>query len=125
MEFIKENKNLFITGPTGTGKSYLATALGNKACQEGYKVCYASTAKLMNQLKIAKVKGTILTDLKRIEKTDLLILDDFAMQAFDTQARGILMDIIEDRHEKQSTIITSQMPVKGWYDAIGELTHEA
>jgi DNA replication protein DnaC len=122
LEFIKESKGLFITGPTGTGKSYLATALGNKACQEGYKVFYASTAKLMSQLKIAKVKGTILTDLKRIERCDLLILDDFAMQAFDSQSRGILMDIVEDRHQKRSTIITSQMPVKGWYDAIGEKT---
>jgi DNA replication protein DnaC len=122
LEFVKENKDLFITGPTGTGKSYIATALGNKACQEGYRVLYASTAKLMSQLKIAKVKGTILADLKRIERTDLLILDDFAMQAFDTQSRGILMDIVEDRHQKRSTVITSQMPVKGWYDAIGEKT---
>jgi DNA replication protein DnaC len=122
LEFVKEHKALFITGPTGTGKSYLATALGNKACQEGYRVFYASTAKLMSQLKIAKVKGTILTDLKRIERTDLLILDDFAMQAFDSGSRGIVMDIIEDRHQKRSTIITSQMPVKGWYDAIGEKT---
>jgi DNA replication protein DnaC len=96
----------------------LATALGNKACQEGYRVLYASTAKLMSSLKIGKVKGTILTDLKRIERTDLLILDDFCMQSFDSQSRGILMDIIEDRHEKRSTIITSQLPVKGWYDAI-------
>ena len=122
LEFVKENKALFITVPTGTGKSYLATALGNKACQEGYRALYASTAKLMSQLKIAKVKGTILADLKRIERTDLLILDDFAMQTFDSQARGILMDIVEDRHQKRSTIITSQMPVKGWYDAIGEKT---
>lgn len=122
LEFIKEGKDLFITGPTGTGKSYLATALGNKACQDGYKVLYASTAKLMSALKIAKVKGTILNDFKRIEKADLLILDDFGMQAFDSQARGILMDIIEDRHQKRSTIITSQIPVKGWYDVIGEKT---
>lgn len=122
LEFIKEGKDLFITGPTGTGKSYLATALGNKACQDGYKVLYASTAKLMSALKIAKVKGTILNDFKRIEKADLLILDDFGMQAFDSQARGILMDIIEDRHQKRSTIITSQLPVKGWYDVIGEKT---
>lgn len=122
LEFIRESKSLFITGPTGTGKSYLATALGYKACQDGYRVFYAGTAKLMSQMKIAKVKGTILAEFKRLERTDLLILDDFAMQAFDSQARGILMDIIEDRHQKKSTMITSQVPVKGWYDAIGEKT---
>lgn len=122
MDFVKENKDLFITGPTGTGKSYLATALGYKACQEGYRVFYASTGKLMSQLKIAKVKGTILAEFKRLERCDLLILDDFGMQPFDSQARGILMDIIEDRHQKRSTIITSQLPVKGWYDVIGEKT---
>jgi DNA replication protein DnaC len=122
LEFVKESKDLFITGPTGTGKSYLATALGNKACQDGYRVIYASTAKLMSQLKIAKVKGTILNDFKRIEKTDLLIMDDFGMQTLDTQARGIVMDIIEDRHQKRSTIITSQLPVKEWYNVIGEKT---
>ncbi|MDR2149113.1 MAG: IS21-like element helper ATPase IstB [Tannerella sp.] len=121
-EFVKGNKDLFITGPTGTGKSYLATALGNKACQDGYRVFYASTAKLMSQLKIAKVKGTILSELKRMERTDLLILDDFGMQTFDSGSRGILMDMIEDRHGKRSTIITSQLPVKGWYDVIGEKT---
>lgn len=112
LAFVKESKDFFITGPAGTGKSYLSTALGNKACQEAYRVLYASTAKLMSSLKIGKVKGTILTDLKRIERTDLLILDDFCMQSFDSQSRGILMDIIEDRHQKRSTIITSQLPVK-------------
>jgi len=122
LEFIKESKDLFITGPTGTGKSYLATALGYKACQEGYRVFYAGTAKLMSSLKIAKVKGTILNEFKRIERTDLLILDDFAMQSFDSISRGILMDIIEDRHQKRATIITSQVPVKAWHDAIGEKT---
>jgi len=122
LEFIRESRDLFITGPTGTGKSYLATALGYKACQDGYRVFYASTAKLMSSLKIAKVKGTILNEFKRIERTDLLILDDFAMQTFDSQSRGILMDIIEDRHQKRATIITSQVPVKAWHDAIGEKT---
>lgn len=101
LEFVRESKDLFITGPTGTGKSYLATALGYRACQDGYRVFYASTAKLMSSLKIAKVKGTILNEFKRIERTDLLILDDFAMQTFDSQSRGILMDIIEDRHQKR------------------------
>ena len=83
---------------------------------------YASTGKLMSQLKIAKAKGTILNELRRIERVDLLIFDDFGMQAFDAQTRGILMDIIEDRHRKRSTLITSQLPVKEWYDVIGEKT---
>lgn len=122
LEFVRDSKDMLITGPTGTGKSYLATALGYKACQDGYRVFYASTAKLMSQLKIAKVKGTVLNDFKRIERTDLLTLDDFAMQSFDSQSRGILMDIIEDRHQKRATVITSQVPVKAWHDAIGEKT---
>ena len=122
LDFVKEHKDLFITGSTGTGKSYLATALGYQACQMGYKVIYVSTSKLMGQLKLAKAKGTILAELKRIERQDLLILDDFGLQPFDSQARMNLLDIIEDRHEKHSTIITSQIPVKEWYDIIGEKT---
>lgn len=122
LEFVKERKDLFITGPTGTGKSYLASALGYHACQMGYKVFYGSTAKLMANLKLAKAKGTVIAELKRIERMDLLILDDFGLQPFDNQARSILLDIIEDRHQKRSTIITSQIPVKDWYDIIGEKT---
>lgn len=122
MDFIKEHKDLFITGSTGTGKSYLATALGFHACQMGYKILYASTSKLMGQLKLAKAKGTNLTELKRIERTDLLILDDFGLQPFDSQVRVTLLDIIEDRHGKRSILITSQIPVKEWYDIIGEET---
>ena len=83
---------------------------------------YVNTAKLMGQLKLAKAKGTILAELKRIERQDLLILDDFGLQPFDSQARVALLDIIEDRHQKKSTIITSQIPVKEWYDVIGEKT---
>lgn len=122
LDFVKENKDLFITGSTGTGKSYLATALGYQACQNGYKVLYVNTAKLMGQLKLAKAKGTILAELKRIERADLLILDDFGLQPFDAQSRASLLDIIEDRHQKRSTVVTSQIPVKEWYDIIGEKT---
>jgi DNA replication protein DnaC len=122
LDFVKEHKDLFITGSTGTGKSFLATALGYQACQIGYKVLYMSTSKLMGQLKLAKAKGTILTELKKIERQDLLILDDFGLQPFDSQARANLLDIIEDRHDKHSTIITSQIPVKDWYEVIGEKT---
>jgi DNA replication protein DnaC len=122
LDFVKEHKDLFITGSTGTGKSYLATALGYQACQSGYKVMYVNTAKLMGQLKLAKAKGTILAELKRIERADLLILDDFGLQPFDAQSRASLLDIIEDRHQKRSTLVTSQIPVKEWYDIIGEKT---
>lgn len=76
----------------------------------------------MGLLKLAKAKGTNLTELKRIERTDLLILDDFGLQPFDSQARVTLLDVIEDRHGKRSTLITSQIPVKEWYDIIGEKT---
>lgn len=122
LSFIKESRDLFITGSSGTGKSYISTALGYRACQKGFKVLYANTARLMGQLKVAKAKGTILQDLKKIERTDLLILDDFGMQPFDAGSRMNLMDIIEDRHGKKSTLITSQVPVRDWYEVIGEKT---
>ncbi len=78
LDFIKEQKDLFITGPTGTGKSYLASALGYHAYQNEYRVQYASTGKLMSHLKMVKAKGTILAELKRMERADLLILDELA-----------------------------------------------
>lgn len=122
MTFVSEPRDLFITGSAGTGKSFIATALGFRACQKGLRVLYASTARLMGHLKAAKAKGTILTELKRIERTDLLILDDFGIHPFDAPARSNLMDIIEDRHGRRATIITSQVPVCDWHDVIGEKT---
>ncbi|MEO8174831.1 MAG: IS21-like element helper ATPase IstB [Sediminibacterium sp.] len=121
-EFIKKGQDVFITGSTGTGKSYLASAIGHQACLMGFKVYYANTAKLMSILKLAKADGSQLRELARIEKQDLLILDDFGIQAFDAGGRAQLMDIVEDRHGKHSTIIASQVPVKNWYDVIGEQT---
>ena len=106
LSFVKESRDLFITGSSGTGKSYIATALGYRACQKGMKVLYANTARLMGQLKMAKAKGTILQELKKIERADLLVLDDFGIQPFDAGGRMNLMDIVEDRHGKKSTLIT-------------------
>ena len=120
--FMSEGRNLFIVGSTGTGKSYIATALGYRACQKGHRVLYANTARLMAQLKVAKAKGSILQELKKIECTELLILDAFGLQPLDTAARNLLMDIIEDRHGKTSTIIASQIPVRAWYEAIADQT---
>jgi DNA replication protein DnaC len=121
-DFIKKGEDLFITGSTGTGKSFLASALGQQACLLGYKVLYSNTAKLMSHLKMAKADGAHLKELSKIEKQDALILDDFGVQPFDAQGRALLLDIIEDRHGKRSTIITAQVPVKKWHEIIGEKT---
>jgi len=121
-KYITQSENLLITGPTGTGKSFLASALGQQACQQGFKVLYANASRLFTQLKMAKADGSAIRDLARIERQDLLILDDFGIQPFDQNSRASLLEIIEDRHGKRSTIITSQLPVKQWYEVIGETT---
>lgn len=121
-KYITENENILITGPTGTGKSFLASALGQQACQQGFKVLYANATRLFAQLKMAKADGSAIRDLAKIERQDLLILDDFGIQPFDQASRTSLLEIIEDRHSKRSIIITSQLPVKQWYEVIGEKT---
>ncbi|WP_461789417.1 IS21-like element helper ATPase IstB [Pedobacter sp.] len=120
--FIDRYENLLITGSTGIGKSYLASAIGYQACMLGYRVLYASTPKLFAKLKMAKADGSYIKEVAKIEKQQLLILDDFGIQPFDTQSRAALMEIIEDRHSKTSLIITSQLPVSKWHEVIGEKT---
>ena len=111
-----------MTGPSGTGKSYLAQALGHQACNMGYKTIYAITARLLKKFMLCKADGSYLKELQKLAKCDLLILDDFGLQAFDNHARETLMDIIDDRYNNTSTIIASQIPVSAWYDIIGEGT---
>lgn len=122
LDFIKRKENLIITGASGTGKSYLAQALGHGACLMEYKVLYANTSKLLNELTLSKMDGSYLKELKKVTRTDLLILDDFGLQALNKQSREIMMDIIDDRHNESSTLIASQIPVSAWYDLIGEGT---
>lgn len=121
-EFIKSNENIIITGSTGIGKSHLASALGYQACSLGYRVLYAHSTKLFAKMKIAKADGTYLKELAKIERQHLLLIDDFGIQSLDTQSRSALMEIMEDRHGKSSTIITSQVPVSKWHEIIGEQT---
>ena len=120
--FIDKHENILITGSTGIGKSYIASAIGHQACSLGYKVMYHSTAKLFGKLKMAKADGSYIKEVAKIERQNLLILDDFGIQPFDAQSRAALLEIIEDRHGKNSTIITSQVPVNKWHDVIGEKT---
>jgi DNA replication protein DnaC len=121
-EFIDKSENVLITGSTGIGKSYVSSALGHEACNKGYKVAYYNTPKLFAKLKMAKADGSYLKEIIKLERQDLLILDDFGIQPFDAQSRAILMEIIEDRHGKRSLIVTSQLPVVKWYEVIGEET---
>jgi DNA replication protein DnaC len=120
--FIKKGQNLLITGSTGVGKSYIASALGHQACIEGYKVLYFNTTKMLAHLKMAKADGSYLKEIARIERHHLIIFDDFGLQVMDKQNRMALLEIIEDRHEKGAVIFTSQLPVNEWYDIIGEKT---
>lgn len=122
LSFIEKKENIIMTGSAGVGKSYLAQAIGNQACQMGVKTKYHITSRLFNRLKLAKVDGTYDKELNKLQRIDLLILDDFGLQAFDNHAREALMDIIEDRFSIKSTIVSSQIPVSAWYDIIGEGT---
>ncbi|EDM37634.1 probable insertion sequence ATP-binding protein, IS21 family [Pedobacter sp. BAL39] len=119
LDFTMRKENIIICGASGTGKSYLSQALGHQACLTGVKTLYTVTARLIKKLKLSKVDGTYLKELEKLTKMDLLILDDFGLQAFDNQDRETLMDIIDDRHGKKSTIISSQIPVSAWYEIIG------
>lgn len=120
--YIQNGDPVLISGATGCGKSFLASALGHHACTQGYKVSYFSLQKLLMRTRMGRLEGTLHKLIDRLSKTDLIILDDFGMIALDQQQRLDLMEIIEDRHGRSSTIIASQLPVASWYDVIGEDT---
>lgn len=120
--YIEQGQSVLITGATGCGKSFLASALGHQACLMGHKVVYYNIQKLMQKTKMARLDGSIYKFFEKLAKTDLLILDDFGLTYLEKQQQMDLMEMIEDRHGKKSTIIASQLPVSTWYDIIGEET---
>lgn len=120
--FIKDKKNIIITGATGVGKSFLASALGNQACVYGHRTFYFNLGKLFSSLKLAKAEGTYIARMEKIERAALVVLDDFGLQKLDTVSRLIFLELLEDRHGLKSTIITSQLPVASWHEVIGDPT---
>jgi len=120
--YIEKGASVLITGATGCGKSFVSSALGHQACNQGYKVMYFNVQKLLQKTKMARLEGTIHLLFQKISKAQLLILDDFGLTHLEQQHQMDLMEIIEDRHARSATIIASQLPVANWFDIIGEAT---
>lgn len=118
--YIDKGESILITGATGCGKSFLSSALGHQACVHGFRVMYFNTQKFMLRIKMARLEGNLLKFFDKIAKCSLLILDDFGLTHLEKQKQFDLMEIIEDRHGKASTIIVSQLPVSNWFDVISE-----
>ena len=120
--WIAQHRNLILIGPTGIGKSWLGEAFAERACRSGYSAYCVRASRLFHELHVARGDGSYTRTLARLAKTDLLVIDDWGLAALTSAERQDVLEILEDRSERASTLITSQVPVKAWHDLIGEPT---
>ncbi len=120
--WVTANQNVIFTGQTGVGKSYLACALGQKACREGYTVAYRRASRLLDEVAQARADGTHFQLLRRLANTDVLVVDDFGLEVLNAVQRRDLLEVLEDRYGNSSTVITSQLEPKEWHAIIGDET---
>ena len=120
--WVLKHENIFVCGPTGVGKSYLACALAHKACRDGYSAFYTRAAALFRDLALARADGSLRNVLQRLGKIDVLVVDDWAMTPMSENERRDFWEICEDRCQSRSMILTSQMPVAKWHEQIGDPT---
>ncbi len=121
-DWIRHSQHLLVGGPTGTGKSWLACALGHKACREGFSVLYRRAPRLFAELATARGEGRLPRMLAMLERTRLLIIDDWGPEPLTAEQRRDMLKIVEDRYEKRSLLVTSQIPVKRWHELVGDPT---
>ena len=121
-QWVRGKQNILITGPTGAGKSYMACALAQKACRDGHTTFYQRTPRLFHELAVARHDGRYLKLLSSLGKCEVLILDDFLLSSISRDEQKELLEIIEDRYGRRSTIVTSQLPIKAWHDAMQDPT---
>jgi DNA replication protein DnaC len=121
-QWIRDHLNVLVTGPTGVGKSFVACALGHRACIEGYKVFYARAPRIFGELEVARGDGRYADLMRTIEKSHLLIIDDWGLSALNDREQRDLLEILEDRNGIHSTMIASQIPVENWHEVIANPT---